>query len=447
MKKNKYSELIIILMLLTLLSSCLLTKTPNYLSAINALPSDVSNYADFIIDDCELPDGSIVKVYVYNNVEDGISLQNIQSRKYDPEFETRSKERIKQIQEDRYSSKDLIDFWKWKPTGPLSPYMKADRNIYQKYGKKKYLEMIKGLSIISYYNLEDLGMLAKYMTNNSIAQACFEDNRGVFFFTICPVKNLTQIQKNTEVQREHKGQFGYEIVYIPKSEYTEKKIPKLQPTKTSTVNPNSIPDTDYSLLPNVPNNNSKYYYDEIFAYQLQWLAVQVACKGTYDMAYTGDFSSSNPEDYYKTSYIKKYLAENDGKASKGTLLFEGICFDYADFAYQELQKNFSNYSNIVNYYMVGTFDDYDDIIVYRLAKDNEKSNFVINRTPVIIYNHQHILSHGNATHHAWFWVQTIDGTVYWIDPTWTDNNGYPVYGIVRGGKEIQLEPDPKLCIK
>ena len=50
MKRTYYSMWIIVLLLLTSLSSCLLTKTPNYMSAIQDLPSDVSNYADFIID-------------------------------------------------------------------------------------------------------------------------------------------------------------------------------------------------------------------------------------------------------------------------------------------------------------------------------------------------------------------------------------------------------------
>ena len=57
------------------------------------------------------------------------------------------------------------------------------------------------------------------------------------------------------------------------------------------------------------------------------------------MVYTGDFSAKNPTDYYKTRFIKKYLATNDGRASKGTTKVEGISFDYADFAYQELRDN------------------------------------------------------------------------------------------------------------
>lgn len=52
-----------------------------------------------------------------------------------------------------------------------------------------------------------------------------------------------------------------------------------------------------------------------------------------------------------------------------------------------------------------------------------------------------------ATKHAWLWAQAKDGTVYWIDPTWTDNSGRPVYGIVRAGAEIQLPPASDLCVK
>ncbi len=71
----------------------------------------------------------------------------------------------------------------------------------------------------------------------------------------------------------------------------------------------------------------------------------------------------------------------------------------------------------------------------------------INRTPVVVFSHNHILAHDRATNHAWFWVQSTDGTVYWIDPTWTDNTGRPVYGIVRGGKEIELSPSSSLCVR
>ncbi len=281
---------------------------------------------------------------------------------------------------------------------------------------------------------------------DSAAQAFFQDSTGVYLLSIGSPKNFIY-DLSKEEQKQHEGQFAYKISFIPKTTY-EKILPvKLQPAKTQPYNPTAIPDSERNLTPVLPINNSSYYYDETLAYQLQWLAVKVACKGVYDTAYTGDFSTSNPADWYTTSLIKNYLAKNDGNASKGTLLFEGICFDYADFAYQEIANNKSVYQNIANFWMVGTFNDFNDIIVYRIAKDGETSNQIINRTPVIVFSHSHTRAHNYAINHAWVWVQTTDGTVYWVDPTWTDNSGRPVYGIVRGGQEIQLTPAQNLCIK
>ncbi len=33
-----------------------------------------------------------------------------------------------------------------------------------------------------------------------------------------------------------------------------------------------------------------------------------------------------------------------------------------------------------------------------------------------------------ATNHACLWIERADGVWFWIDPTWTDNLGYIVYG-------------------
>ena len=57
-----------------------------------------------------------------------------------------------------------------------------------------------------------------------------------------------------------------------------------------------------NLEPVTPKGKGEYYYDANFAYRMQWLAVKIACKGIYDMAYTGDFRAKNPTDYYKTRY-------------------------------------------------------------------------------------------------------------------------------------------------
>ncbi len=447
------------------LSSCLTTmflslaafeaETPNYTAAKDVFAPDLSNYADNIVYGCRLPDGKVATVYVYDNHWDAIYIQNMQTRKFDSEWQESSRKDIADIKSQMSNdissiisnkiNSNTIAFLEWMPTGPLTPFWKAVFAIKDKYGKDTASQVIQNETApISFYNLEDLGELASYMKSDSCAQACYEDEDGVYLLTISQPKYLAQIVNNKQAQNWHKGQLGYQIQFVPKIMYSKVELPKLSPAKTTPINPNSIPDSGFDLKPVTSTGESAYYYDADFAEQLQWLAVVVACKGTYDMAYTGDFSTPNPTDYYTTSFIKKYLVSNEGKASRGTPTFEGICFDYADWAYKELSVTKAKYSNIAGFWMVGTFADSNDIIRYRIAEYGESSDRTINDTPVVVFNHNHIKAHDNAKHHAWFWVQSTDGTIYWIDPTWTDNSGRPVYGIVRNGQEIELEPDSRL---
>ena len=426
-------------------SSASLFNTPNYNAAKKVYAPDVSSYADYIIENCQLPDGKTATVYVFNNVYDQLKWQDIQNTKF---LSDESKERRRELVAESERLGFKADYWKWEPIGPLTPYWQAAYVLREKYGLDTAKEMqINNSSPISYYNATDLGQLSSYLKNlDSCAQACYEDSDGVYLLTVCRPKNMTRCQENKEILKLHKNEFAYEVAFIPKKLY---KVPpvKVNPAKTQPFNPSSIPDSDRNLVPVAPKGNDTYYYDTNLANKLQWLAVKIACKGVYDMAYTGNFRARNPTDYYKTSFIKSYLAKNDGKASKGTVLFEGICFDYADFAYQELKDNQNEYPNVANFWMVGTFENSSDIVAYRLAGAGENSTMTINRTPVVVFSHNHIVAHDRATNHAWFWVQSTDGTVYWIDPTWTDNTGRPVYGIVRGGKEIELTPSSDLCVR
>lgn len=407
--------------------------TPNYTRATKELPADVSTYVDYKVRNYKFPDGRIADVYVFNHSADAELWQNCQSRKF---------RKTSFIQRISPTPQDL-----WKPTGPLTPIFEAIYYFQKRYGEDAATKLVKGgISPLSYYSVNDLGILGTYMlSSDSAAQACYQDSTGIYLLSIAPpTKFVYDIPK--EIQKQHEGQFAYKVSYIPKEIY-EKVVPvKLQPAKTQPLNPTSIPDSDRNLTPGLPTVTSVYYYDEVLAYQLQWLAVKVACKGVYDMAYTGNFAATNPADYYNTSFIKKYLVQNDGFASKGTVLFEGICFDYADFAYQEVTNDKAAYQNIANFWMVGTFDNPNDIIAYRLAKNGEVSDLTINRTPVVVFAHNRVHAHDSTTHHAWFWVQATDGTVYWVDPTFTNNSGRPVYGIVRNGQEIQLAPAPDLCV-
>jgi len=409
-------------------------NTPNFNAARKVSAPDLSKYADHIIENCQLPDGKIATVYVFNNIYDQIKWQNVQAWKFDEKH----KQEAKKIIAERESKGQDASLWKWEPTGPLTPYWRA---VFSLKGEIYNNDTLP----ISFYKAADLGQLAPYLKSpDSCAQACYEDSDGVYRFTICKPKYLQCIQNDKELRKRYKNdnRFCYYSGFIPKELYKVQPV-KLNPAKTEPFNPSAIPDSDRNLKPVTPKGKGEYYYDANFAYRMQWLAVKVACKGVYDMAYTGDFRANNPTDYYKTSFIKSYLASNDGNASRGTILFEGICFDYADFAYQEVKDNTKEYPNVANFWMVGTFKNSSDIVAYKVANAGETSTMTINKTPVVVFSHNHISAHDGATNHAWFWVQTTDGIVYWVDPTWTDNSGRPVYGIVRGGKEVQLEPDSR----
>ncbi|WP_294429669.1 hypothetical protein [uncultured Treponema sp.] len=60
-----------------------------------------------------------------------------------------------------------------------------------------------------------------------------------------------------------------------------------------------------------------------------------------------------------------------------------------------------------------------------------------------VKTHRHADGRGErAVHHSWLWIQRDDGVQFWIDPTWTDNCGYVVYGYIStSGEEIQCRPN------
>ena len=431
------------------------------------MPENLSDaeYCDYKVEKYKFPDGKVADVYVFEDIHDQALFLNLQKfalqegdvltfgRKYYKKQIDYAEKQLAYYSEPKHYSDKMISHekeqiarynWYLNVKGPMTPFYQQYTKLLEQYGGQKELlklaENQSELFVVSYYKAEELGKLADCIVGR-YASACYEDAKGV------PPADLVALRGNKKEQARHSGEIGYEVVFIPRSMYPKIVAPKVKPAKVTPYTPNSIPDSDRNLTPTSAKGTGAYYYDENLAYQLQWLAVKIACKGVYDMAYTGDFRAKNPTDYYKTSFIKKYLATNDGKASKGTTLFEGICFDYADFAYQELSDNKKSYSSrIAKFYMVGTFKDANDIIAYRLAAKGESSDMTINRTPVVVFSHNNIRAHDAATNHAWFWVQATDGTMYWVDPTWTDNSGRPVYGIVRGGQEIQLPYDKSLCV-
>jgi tetratricopeptide (TPR) repeat protein len=179
-----------------------------------------------------------------------------------------------------------------------------------------------------------------------------------------------------------------------------------------------------------------------FTDELQWLAMQIACIGQYNNAQTGDYTHGDPLDYYRPSDIREYLTQQSGNRTK-TDTFYGICFDYAQAAYNNIKNNQSYYENLGmkkgGWYIVATGDDPNPIVLYDPVA-SDKATLRMNGVYVKENTRFNVQAHGNAPNHAWLWVYGKDGTIYWIDPTWTDNTGYVWWGVVQGGKEVQWNP-------
>jgi tetratricopeptide (TPR) repeat protein len=179
--------------------------------------------------------------------------------------------------------------------------------------------------------------------------------------------------------------------------------------------------------------------------ELQWLAIQTACVGVYNMAETGDFTVDDPEDFYRPGDIREYLAELSGDRTSVDM-FYGICFNYAQAAYNDIARYKNHYAGagVKDWYIAAVFENPGQIVLFDPAP-REQSTMIVNGVPVKENSRRNVRSHGSATYHAWLWVIANDGTIYWIDPTWTDTGGYVVWGLVRDGKEMELAPAARLC--
>jgi len=184
--------------------------------------------------------------------------------------------------------------------------------------------------------------------------------------------------------------------------------------------------------------------------ELQSLASYIACIGQYSMAETGDYKLGDPVDHYQPRHIAEYLAKRSGNRTK-TDTFYGICFDYAHAAYNEISQNASHYESLGmasgGYYIAGAFENNREIILLDPVHQGQHT-MLLNGVYVKEHSRQNVLTHGegSAKMHGWLWVIGNDGTIYWIDPTWTDNNGYIWWGIVQDGKEVQGAPLKSLCM-
>lgn len=189
-----------------------------------------------------------------------------------------------------------------------------------------------------------------------------------------------------------------------------------------------------------------------FTDMLQDIAVQTACLGTYSSAETGNPEPEDPPDYYKPFRMAERFSVMSGPRTR-IETFYGICFDYANCAYEYIEKFQELYNEsgmLANQFWIAVCASDSNVIELSNPVSAEEGTGIWNGVNVKTYgdnSYVNVKSHGiNTTYHAWVWIQRYDGVWFWIDPTWTDNCGYVVYGYVGNGKEIQCRPDKKNCV-
>ncbi|MBO4438550.1 MAG: hypothetical protein J5798_04300 [Spirochaetaceae bacterium] len=97
-------------------SAASIFNTPNFNAAKKAHASDLSSYADYIVENCQLPDGKTVTVYVFNNIYDQISWQVAQGWEFSSEYKETAKKQIDVCEANGWDASR----WKWYPLCFLS---------------------------------------------------------------------------------------------------------------------------------------------------------------------------------------------------------------------------------------------------------------------------------------------------------------------------------------
>ena len=198
------------------------------------------------------------------------------------------------------------------------------------------------------------------------------------------------------------------------------------------------------------NIYSESYND--FKMMLHILCIRAACVGNYNAAEIGGLE--DPPDYYWPEDLAELFAMESGIRTK-TDTFYGVCFDYAEVVYNHIKsvKNELEQAGMKKneFYIVGCDDNPNLMQLYDLANE-ENATLRMNGVYVKEVAEKNVVVHTDskrepALNHAWIWIQRQDGVWFWIDPTWTDNLGYVVWGCVVNGREIQLKPEKFLCIE
>lgn len=181
--------------------------------------------------------------------------------------------------------------------------------------------------------------------------------------------------------------------------------------------------------------------------------MQTACIGQYSATQAGGGWYDDPQDYYTPPMMAARFKQMSGNQTK-TDTFYGICFNYAQAAYDDIKKYKSTYNEKgmyeTSWYIASAGPNGNSIDLYDPCTKEQatviKNGVYVKRNTTFNYKTHKILNGTRATNHAWLLIKRNDGVWFWIDPTWTDNLGYVVYGYISNGEEIQLRPDEKYCI-
>lgn len=194
---------------------------------------------------------------------------------------------------------------------------------------------------------------------------------------------------------------------------------------------------------------TSFSFADAFTDAIQDLAIQTACKGAYSMTEAGGVWNDDPHDYYQPWMMAERFAKLSGAKTR-TETFYGICFDYAQFAFKDIERFEVWYQRQGlyerQYWIAETFNNANEIEL-TIPTTRGKETRMQNGVPIRSFGKRNAKSHEGATLHAWLWIERADGVWFWIDPTWTDNLGYVVYGYVQNGEEIQCRPDKKYCVE
>lgn len=202
-------------------------------------------------------------------------------------------------------------------------------------------------------------------------------------------------------------------------------------------------------------------YADDFTDALQRLCIETACIGQFSDTQAGGGWWGDPLDYYTPQMVAEYLANMSGDKTR-TETFYGVCFDYAQYAYNFLERDWTRYKSLgaKQYYIVGVDNNPNVMTLFDPVPENRvrwsNGYCVDSRDGMLLEKHNgvylkknrtmNVTAHENVTNHAWVLIQRDNGTWYWIDPTWTDNLGYVWYGYISGGREIQYSPDQRYAV-